>query len=40
MEEDLTELQNDIEQKPKFKKLYQVFWLQKDSLVLFCMDSG
>ncbi|XP_034274523.1 protein FAM200A-like [Pantherophis guttatus] len=28
-EEQLIELQNDIELKPKFKKLYQEFWLQK-----------
>jgi hypothetical protein len=27
VEEELIELQNDIELKPKFKKLYQEFWL-------------
>jgi hypothetical protein len=26
----LIELQNDIELKPKFKKCYQEFWLQKE----------
>ena len=30
VEEELTELQNDIELKPKFKKSYQEFWLQKE----------
>jgi hypothetical protein len=30
VEEELIELQDDIELKPKFKKLYQEFWLQKE----------
>lgn len=30
VEEQLIELQNDIELKPKFKKSYQEFWLQKE----------
>ena len=29
MEEDLISLQNDVELKPRFKKSYQDFWLQK-----------
>jgi hypothetical protein len=32
LEEDLMELQNDFELKPKFKKAYQEFWLQKEIL--------
>ncbi|KAJ8879275.1 hypothetical protein PR048_019882 [Dryococelus australis] len=30
LEEELIELQNDSELKPKFKKSYQEFWLQKE----------
>jgi hypothetical protein len=30
LEEELMELQNDFELKPKFKKSYQEFWLQKE----------
>lgn len=30
LEEELIDLQNDIELKPKFKKSYQEFWLQKE----------
>ena len=37
-EEKLVSIQNDIELRPKFKKLYQDFWLQKKSLtaVQYC----
>ena len=31
-EEELVSIQNDIELRPKFKKSYQDFWLQKKSL--------
>jgi hypothetical protein len=30
LEKELMELQNDFELKPKFKKSYQEFWLQKE----------
>ena len=30
MEEELIPLQNDVELKPRFKKSYQDFWLQKE----------
>ena len=29
VEEELVSIQNDIELRPKFKKSYQYFWLQK-----------
>ena len=29
-EEELVSIQNDIELRPKFKKSYQDFWLQKN----------
>lgn len=32
MDKDLVSFQNDIELKPKFKKLYRGFWLQKTFL--------